>query len=354
MKKRKALAVVVAVVGASLLSAAAASAGTITGAGSSLVNPIVQQWIPALGSAFGYSVTYASVGSGTGIADITAGSVNFGASDAPMTASQAAACSGCIEVPWVLTATSLSYNIPGVPNDLHLDASTIAGIYLGQITNWDDPSIAKLNPKLTLPNLAITAVHRSDGSGDTYAFTNYLSSVSPTFASQVGYATSVTFPGGVGASGNSGVAAVISSTSGAIGYLSVSYTIPNHLKVAAIKNAAGVFATPGLKDIEAAAAAFTKPDAATFEVNSTGVEMHIVNPPASAKNAYPISTYSNIIFQQQSPVATELRKIIFWALTVGDKTYGPKLIFAPSLPTPVLSAVEKVLKTVSCPSSGCV
>src|SRR6202789_3079816 len=119
MKKRKALAV--AVVGASLLSAAAASAGTITGAGSSLVNPIVQEWIPALGSAFGYSVTYASVGSGTGIADITAGSVNCGASDAPMTTSQAAACAGCIEVPWVLTATSVSYNVPGAPNDLHLD-----------------------------------------------------------------------------------------------------------------------------------------------------------------------------------------------------------------------------------------
>jgi phosphate transport system substrate-binding protein len=353
MKKRKALALLAAIVGTALLSAAAASAATITGAGSSLVNPLVQEWIPALGTAYGYSVTYASVGSGTGISDISAGSVDFGASDAPMTTTQAAGCAGCIEVPWVLTATTLSYNIPGAPNDLHLDGAVIDDIYLGTITNWNDPRIQALNPKFTLPNLSITPVHRSDGSGDTYAFTNYLSDISPSWASSIGYATTVAWPGGVGASGNSGVAGVIASTAGAIGYISAAYTLPNHLTVAAVQNAAGYYATPGLRNIEAAAAAFTKENSTTFTVNSTGVEIHIVDPPKSAKTAYPISTYSNIIFQQQSPVATELRHIIYWALTVGDKTYGPKLIFAPSLPTPVLTAVEKTLKGVSCPSSGC-
>lgn len=356
MRMRKTLALVAALAGMSIISVAAASATTITGAGSSLVNPLVQEWVPALGTAFGYQVTYASVGSGTGIADISAGSVDFGASDAPMTATQAAGCAGCIEVPWVLTATTLSYNVPGAPNDLHLDGDVILGIYNGTITNWDDPKIAALNPKVTLPNLAITPIHRSDGSGDTYAFTNYLSDISPGatgWAGKVGYATSVTWPTGPGASGNSGVAALIASTPGAIGYISAAYTLPNHLKVAAIRNAAGVYATPGLKDIEAAAAAFTKQNSTTFTVNSVGVELHIVDAPKSAKDAYPLSTYSNIIFPKQSPYATELKKIIFWALTVGNKKYGPALIFAPSLPTPVLSAVEKTLDEVSCPTSGC-
>jgi phosphate transport system substrate-binding protein len=353
MNKRKTLALVAAFVGLSIVSAGAASAATITGAGSSLVNPIVQEWIPALGTAFGYQVTYASVGSGTGIADISAGSVDFGASDAPMTTTQAAGCSGCIEVPWVLSATTLSYNVPGVPNDMHLNGAIIADIYEGKITNWNDPRIAALNPNLKFPNLNITPVHRSDGSGDTYAFTNYLSDIESGWAKNVGYATSVTFPVGPGASGNAGVAALISSTPGSIGYISAAYTLPNHLTVAAVKNAAGQYELPGLKEIEAAAAAFTKQNSTNFTVNSTGVELHIVDPPKSAKDAYPLSTYSNIIFPKTSPYATELRHMIFWALTVGNEKYGPKLIFAPTLPKPVLSAVEKTLAGVSCPSSGC-
>ncbi len=204
-------------------------------------------------------MTYASVGSGTGIQDISNSSVDFGASDAPMTTTQAAGCVGCIEVPWVLTGTTLSYNVPGAPNNLHLSGPVIAGIYLGTITNWNDPQIAALNPKFTLPNLAVTTVHRSDGSGDTYAFTNYLSYIDATWSNQIGYATAVAWPGGDAASGNAGVAGIIANTPGAIGYISAAYTIPSHLKVAAVKNAAGYFATPGLKDIEDAAAAFTKP-----------------------------------------------------------------------------------------------
>jgi phosphate transport system substrate-binding protein len=338
---------------ASIVALAVVSAGSakqqdvsISGAGSSLVTPLVQQWISPLGSAFGYSLSYASVGSGTGIADITARTVDFGASDAPLNASQATGCNGCVEIPWALSATTLSYNIPGVPNDLHLSGPVIAGIYLGQITNWNDAQIAKLNPKLTLPSLTITPVHRSDGSGDTYAFTDYLQRVSSTFQSQVGNATLVTFPGGVGASGNAGVAGSIASTSGAIGYISAAYTLPNHLKVAAIQNAAGVFATPGLKDIEAAAAAFPKPFS-----TANGVEMHIVNPPKTAKSAYPISTYTYVIIPANASKATELRKLVFWALTSGQK-YGPKLIFA-KIPTPILSASEKALKGITC-SSSCV
>ncbi len=238
--------------------------------------------------------------------------------------------------------------MPGTPNDLHLSGAVLAGIYLGQITNWNDPTIAKLNPKLTLPNLSITAVHRSDGSGDTYAFTDYLQRVSSQFQSQVGNNTLVNWPGGVGASGNAGVAGVIASTPGAIGYISAAYTLPNHLKVAAVQNAAGTFATPGLKDIEAAAAAFPSPSSTT-----NGVEMHIVNPPKSASTAYPISTYTYIIVPRQTTKATELRHLIFWALTQGDKKYGPKLIFAPTFPVKILSAAEAALKSITCPSNGC-
>jgi phosphate transport system substrate-binding protein len=351
--KKRALALLALASAVGLLSAGAASAkGSdvgISGAGSSLVNPLVQQFIPAVGSAFGYSLNYASVGSGTGIADITNRTVDFGASDAPLNASQATACNGCVEVPWALSATTLSYNIPGVPNQIHLDANTISGIFLGSITKWSDPAITKLNPKLTLPDTTITPVHRSDGSGDTYAFTDYLSRVSPTFSNQVGTSTAVTWPGGIGASGNAGVAGIISSTPGAIGYLSAAYTLPNHLKVAAIENAAGGFATPGLRGIAAAAAAFPTPSD-----TSNGVEMHIVNPPKTAgKLAYPISTYTYIIVPRQSDKATELRKLIFWVLTQGDKKYGPKLIFVPSFPTKVLSASEKALNLIQCPSGGC-
>jgi phosphate transport system substrate-binding protein len=336
-----------------LLSVTAAQADvSISGAGSSLVNPLIQQYVPALGSAFGYSLSYASVGSGTGIADISSRTVDFGASDAPLNPTQAQQCNGCVEIPWALSATTLSYNIPGVPNQIHLDGPTIAKIYLGQITNWNDPAIKALNPKITFPNLAITPVHRADGSGDTYAFTDYLQRISTTFRNVVGNNTTVNWPAGVGtsASGNAGIASVVSSTPGAIGYMSAAYTLPNHLKVAAIENAAAGFATPGLRGIAAAAAAFPNPTS-----TANGVEMHIVNPPKSAgKLAYPISTYTYVIVPAQSPKATELRKLIFWALTVGDKKYGPKLIFVPTFPTKVLVAAETALHQIQCPSSGCV
>src|SRR5271155_5403875 len=159
--KRKALALLVLVAGTSFLSVQAATArvaeDSLAGAGSSLVNPLVQEYVTPVGSALGYNLSYASVGSGTGIADISARTVDFGASDAPLNLSQAASCTqngiGCTEIPWALTATTLSYNIPNIPDDLKLDGAVIAGIFRGTITNWNDASIAALNPKLTLPNL---------------------------------------------------------------------------------------------------------------------------------------------------------------------------------------------------------
>lgn len=328
-----------------LLTVAAAGASstkstdtTITGAGSSLVAPLVSTWVAPLGSAFGYHLQYSSVGSGAGIAQITARTVDFGASDAPMTPDQAANCKDCAQIPWALSATTLSYNVPGTPNDLKLTGPVIAGIYLGTITNWNDPQITKLNPKVNLPNLKITPVFRSDGSGDTYAFTDYLSRINATWKAKVGNATAVQFPAGVGGKGNDGVSGVIAKTSGAIGYISAAYLIPHHLKVAAVKNASGYFATPGLRGI-AAAAALVK----SVPANN---EMHIVNPPKGAKLAYPISTFTYIIIPRTSPKAAELRKMVFWAVTQGQqKHYTATQIFAP-IPKLVLVAAEKTLKQI--------
>jgi phosphate transport system substrate-binding protein len=312
----------------------------ITGAGSSLVAPLVSLWVGPVGSAFGYTLQYSSVGSGAGIQAITNGSVDFGASDAPLTPDQAAACKGCVQIPWALSATTLSYNVPGTPNDLHLSGPVIAGMFLGTITNWNDAQIKALNPKVSLPDLKITPVYRSDGSGDTYAFTDYLSRISGTWKSKVGNATSVSFPAGLGGRGNAGVAGLIDRTSGAVGYISAAYTLSNHLRVAAIKNASGVFATPGLRGIAAAAAAVKKVPANN--------EMHIVNPPKGKEYrlAYPISTFTYVIIPQQAAHAAELRKLIFWALTQGQKPqYTSKLIFA-QMPKAVLVAAEKTLKTI--------
>jgi phosphate transport system substrate-binding protein len=264
--------------------------------------------------------------------------VDFGASDAPLTPDQASACKGCAQIPWALSATSVAYNVPGAPAHLNLDGKTISKIFLGQITNWSDPAIKALNKGANLPDLKITPIFRSDGSGTTYNFTDYLSAVNPEFKSKVGNSTAVTFPTGIGARGSAGVAGLVSRTSGGITYVDVAFALKNHIKFAAVRNAAGKFLFPSLRRIQAAAAAFTKVPASN--------EMHIVNPPKSATFAYPISTYTYVIVPQQTSHAAELRKLIFWALTQGQTAqFTAKLLFVP-LPKPVLVASEKTLKTI--------
>src|SRR5258707_7885337 len=211
---------------------AGSSAAGLTGAGSSLVAPLMANWINGFEIKEGIAVKYGSVGSGAGIAQITARTVDFGASDAPLTPQQAAACNGCVQIPWALSATGLGFNVPGVKK-LNLTGPIIAGIYFGKITNWNDPKIKKVNPKAKLPNLTITPVFRSDGSGDTYAFTNYLSKISPAWKNEVGYATSVGFKAGVGAKGNSGITSTVTTTPGAIGYISATYLSATGARAAA-------------------------------------------------------------------------------------------------------------------------
>jgi phosphate transport system substrate-binding protein len=340
----KPLTVLTAAVAAVLVVAAAATAKsndtTITGAGSTFVQPLVQSWTPGVGSAFGYSLQYSGVGSGAGIAAITNKQVDFGASDAPLTPAQQQACSDCIQIPWALSATAVAYNVPGAPVHVNLDGKTISKIFLGQITNWNDPAIKALNKGASMPDLKIVPVFRSDGSGTSYNFTDYLASVNGEWQSEIGVSTQPAFPAGQGARGSSGVAGLITRTDGAIGYVDVAYALKNHIHFAAVRNRAGKFLFPSLRRIEAAAAAFTKVPANN--------ELHIVDPPKSAALAYPISTYSYVIVHKSSPHAAELRKLIFWALTQGQQPqFAAKLTFAKmSTVKPVLVAAEKTLKQI--------
>jgi phosphate transport system substrate-binding protein len=312
------------------VSTAIASAN-LTGAGSSLIAPLMGNWINGFEAAGhgNVKVTYGSVGSGAGIAQITNRTVDFGASDAPLTPEQAAACNGCVQIPWALTATGIGFSVPGVKK-LNLTGPILAGIYFGKITNWSDPKITKINPKAHLPNLAITPVFRSDGSGDTYAFTNYLSKVSKSWKSEVGYATSVGFTHGVGAKGNSGVTNVVASTAGAIGYISASYLIAAGLPVAALKNEAGNYEYPNLKNITNAAEMVKS-------VPSSN-ELHIVNPPKKFSIAYPLSTFTYAIVPHNAPQKGLVSEFVNYAMTTGQK-YGAALDFAP-LPKVVLTAAK--------------
>src|SRR3954470_13468835 len=312
----KRIMILIAAGAAVLVAAAAATAkstdSTITGAGSTFVQPLVAAWTPALGKAFGYTVQYSGVGSGAGIAAITANQVDFGASDAPLTPAQQSACPDCIQIPWALSATAIAYNVPGSPAHINLDGATISKIFLGTINNWNDPAVKALNKGANLPDLKITPVFRSDGSGTSYNFTDYLSSVNAEWKSKIGVSTQPAFPAGVGARGSSGVAGVVARTQGAITYVDVAFALNNHIRFAAVRNASGKFLYPSLRRIGAAAAAFTKVPANN--------EMHIVNPPKKAALAYPISTYTYVIVPQQTARAAELRKLIFWALTQGQRS----------------------------------
>jgi phosphate transport system substrate-binding protein len=343
--RTKGLALLATALVALLASAAAVakqSSTVLNGAGSTFVQPLVSVWTPALGSAFDYTIQYAPVGSGGGIQAISNRSVDFGASDAPMTPDQFSACNGCVQIPWALAGTAIDYNLPGLSlpknTNLRLTGDVVAKMYMGAITSWNDPAIKALNPKATLPDTKITPIYRTGNSGTTYNFTDYLSAVSPAWKSQLGTGQSVNWPTGVGASGNAGVAGSVSNTPGAIGYTDTAFAIANHLRFAAIKNAAGNFINPSIRNVAAAGSAVT-----SVPANN---ELHIVNPPKSLATAYPIATYTYIIVPTKTSKAAEIRKMVFWALTQGQAAkYTARLWFAP-IPKVVLVASEKTLKQV--------
>jgi phosphate transport system substrate-binding protein len=345
----KGLALLIAAVSALALVAGAGAkqqshtATTITGAGSTFVSPLVSVWTPAVGSAFDYTVQYSAVGSGAGIAAISSRQVDFGASDAPLTPDQFNACNGCVQIPWALAGTAIPYDIPNLTlpknTNLNLSGDVIAKIFMGQITNWNDRAIKALNPKASIPELKITPVFRTGNSGTTYNFTDYLSAASGEWKSKIGTGQSVNWPTGTGASGSAGVAGVVANTPGAVAYVDTAFAIANHLRFASIKNRAGKFVAPSIRNVAAAGGAVTK-----VPGNN---ELHIVDPAKSLPTAYPIATYTYIILPSKSAKAAELRKMVFWALTQGQQAkYTAKLWFAP-IPKNVLAASEKTLKQVT-------
>jgi phosphate transport system substrate-binding protein len=314
-------------------AAASSAGGSLKGAGSTFVFPLVSQWQANYKNA---QITYGSVGSGAGIAAITARTVDFGASDAPLTKDQAAACKGCEQIPWALASTSIPYHVPGVSYGLKLTGKIIANIYLGHITKWNASAIKKINPGVKLPDLKITPVYRSDGSGTSWNFTDYLSRVSPEWKSKVGVGTQPSFPVGIGGKGSSGLAGVVSRTDGAIGYVDEAYSLKNGFKVAKVQNRAGRFQLPGLKGIAAAAAT-------VHRVPPSG-ELSIVDPPKSQKLAYPICTFTYVIVPLKSSKAATLKQFISWAISSGQ-SYAKPLQFFP-LPKLVRTADKTFIRKI--------
>ena len=314
-----------------------ASSKVLTGAGSTLVYPLVSQWEPDYATKAGVTITYGAIGSGGGIDQITARAVDFGASDAPLSADQATACKGCLQIPWALGATVVTYNVKGVPNNLHLTGPVVADMFLGSITSWDDPKIKALNPGVSLPSTKVTPIYRSDGSGDSFVFSSYLSAVSPEFKSKIGASTQPPFSTGTGAAKNSGVAASVQSTDGAIGYVAISYIAADGLNQALIQNAAGKYVTPSVDSIKAAADAVT-----TARADGS---IPLVNPPASAATAYPLSTYTYAIVPKTSSKASELKAFLTYAITDGQQ-FGPDLGFPP-LPSAVVSSDKTEIASIS-------
>ncbi len=345
MKKRIGAAVAIVAVAATAALGGSASAAptkaqdtTIVGTGATFPFPLISKWIPEVGKAYGITLTYSPTGSGAGIAGVTARTVDFGASDAPLSVDQLAACKGCVVIPWALSATSIPYNLPGLSGRLRLDGPTLANIYLGKITNWNDQAVKAINPSLDLPDLKITPAYRSDGSGTTYNFTEYLSSVSQEWKDTVGFSTTVSWKAGIGARGSSGVAGVVKSTPGALGYVDVAYSLANKFTFATIKNRAGKFATPGLRGIAAAVAALP---AKVTELS----QLKIVDPPAAAGPlAYPIVTFTYVIVPTNAQKAADLRKLVYWAVTQGQ-AFGKKLLFQP-LPQPVQAFAYREIKKI--------
>lgn len=312
-------------------AASAAVSPSITGSGSTLIAPLVTEWNSRLGGG----ITYGGGGSGKGISDIGNGTVDFGATDAPMTKDQAAKCAGCLTIPVSLNAAGVTYNLPGVSR-LKLTPDVIAAIFKGQIATWNDAKIQKLNKGVSLPATKITPVHRLDASGTTYAFVRWLASSVKSWGSSPGYGTLISWPAGVGtaASGNGGVANAVRGTEGAIGYVGVDYMIPNKLPAVQVSNAAGKFLYPNLKNVIAASN--------TIKKMPKDNAVMIVNPPKSAKGAYPISAFSFVIAKKGSANVAGVKQMINFAIGKG-KGLRADIGFAP-LPKIVIKASKAAVK----------
>ncbi len=322
-----------------LLMCATAFAQSLNGAGATFPNPIYQKWFTQYSSAHNVQINYQSLGSGAGIRQMIAGTVDFGASDGPMTDEQLAQCQGkVLHIPTVLGADVPAYNIPGVKQELKFTPELLAAIFLGKVNNWSDPEIAKVNPGVKFPNMPIVVVHRSDGSGTTYVFTDYLSKVSPEWNSQVGKGTSVKWPVGLGGKGNEGVAGTINTVEGSIGYVELVYAVQNNISYGMVRNKAGNFVKASLESTTAAAAAAANNMPADYRVS-------ITNP--DGKNAYPIASFTWLLIPQQSKDASKgkvLHDFLVWMLKDGEGQ-ASMLTYAP-LPKEVAKKVQATINTI--------
>jgi phosphate transport system substrate-binding protein len=303
---------IAAVIAASLFSLAA-HATDITGAGSSFVYPVLSKWSATYAENTGNKLNYQSVGSGAGIAQIKEGTIDFGASDAPMSAEDLQKF-GLGQFPTVVGGIVPVVNIPGLTDTgkLKLDGPTLADIFLGKITNWNDPAIAKLNPGMAIPAGKITVVHRSDGSGTSFNFTNYLSKVSPQWASQVKFGTAVEWPTGVGGKGNEGVSQYVRQIPGSIGYVEYAYALKNKITYTQLKSASGEFLLPSADGFAKAAATADWTNAKDFNLIMTN---------APGKGAWPITATTWVIMYKK-PKNAEHTKVAFdffkWSLEKGQ------------------------------------
>ncbi len=318
----------------------AAGAVQLQGAGAPFPYPLYSKWVSEYERIDPQvRINYQSIGSGGGIKQITERTVDFGASDAPMTDAELAAAPGkLVHIPMTLGAVAVAYNLPGAPAGLHLTSGVIARIYLGDIRVWNDPAIASENPGAKLPPDTITVVHRTDGSGTTAVFTGYLAAVSSVWKDKVGAGKSVRFPTGLGAKGNEGVAGQVKSTPGSLGYVELAYAKQTGLAYATIRNRAGKYVAPSLAAVSAAAAsvAASTPD---------DLRVSIVDAPGDA--AYPISSFTYILVYQDQADPTEgraLAKFLWWATHEGQKL-GPPLNYSP-LPAEVVTRIEGKLSSL--------
>lgn len=311
----------------------------IQGAGATFPYPLYSKWVAEYQRIDPrVRVNYQSIGSGGGIRQVSEKTVDFGASDAVMTDAELAKAPGkLLHIPMTIGAVVVSYNVLGL-SSLKLGPAVIAGIYLGEITAWNDRRIAEANPGAALPAQPITVVHRTDGSGTTAVFTEYLAKVSATWRDKVGAGKSVSFPVGLGAKGNEGVAGQVKTTPGSIGYVELAYATQTGLAYASIKNRSNVFVEPTLEGITAAAASVAGTMPADLRVS-------IVDAPGDA--AYPISAFTYILVYEQQADATKgkaLAQFLWWSVHDGQK-FGPALHYAP-LPAEVVTAVEGKLRSL--------
>lgn len=316
---------------------AGAQSVDLTGAGATFPYPIYSKWFSDYAAKTSVKINYQSIGSGGGIRQLSEQTVDFGASDAPMSDAELAKAKGgkVLHFPMVLGAVVVTYNLPGVPKALKLSGAVLGDIFLGKITKWNDPRIAALNAGAALPAKDILVVHRSDGSGTSFIFTDYLAAVSPAWLAGPGKGKEVQWPVGLGGKGNEGVAGQVRQIIGAIGYVELAYARQNKLAYAEVQNASGAFVSPTIEAItEAAAAAAKKLE------KDTDYRVSIVNAPG--KKAYPISSFTWLLVYEKMSDPTKAKKLadfLKYALVEGQKS-APALDYAP-LPANVIKQLDK-------------